>query len=129
MHRQHSSHTLRSLHLGAIHFVLNALLIVAAISLLTAGIIIGDNNWLWIGTSVLAVWIISAFVFFLCSLSWHCPLCMGKVWVRTGCRRHRNLRPALGISYRLGIALCVLFKSRYRCPYCGEPFSTRKAHK
>ena len=109
--------------------MLNACLALTSIGFLVAGIILDQKNLLCFGSVSAALAIVSAFVFFILSLSWHCPLCLGKLWVRTGCRRHRKAKRALGISYRLRIALAVLFSKSYRCPYCGEPFSCRKAHK
>lgn len=122
-------HRLRSLRYAACHFLFNILLFCAGIGLLAAGLITSVVDWQWIGASILLAWALSCAVFFLYSLTWHCPLCMGKLWVNTGCRRHRNASSTLGISYRLHIALSVLFKKQYRCTYCGEPFSTRKAHR
>ena len=51
-----------------------------------------------------------------------CPLCRSGPMSSKGCAKHRNARKILG-SYRLTVALSVLFLNRFRCPYCGE--STR----
>ncbi len=48
-----------------------------------------------------------------------CPLCLGAPLTRTLCVKHRNARSVLG-SYRLGVALAVIFKGSFRCQYCGE---------
>lgn len=129
MHRQQSTHTLRSLRHAAVHFIVNVLTALAAAGLLAAGAMTGDKGLLWSGVAAAAFFAVSTVVFFLATQSWRCPLCLGKLWVRTGCSRHRKVKPALGASYRLGIALSVVFRTYYRCPYCGEPFSSRKAHR
>jgi hypothetical protein len=49
-----------------------------------------------------------------------CPLCMTPVLSSKGCSKHRNSRKALG-SYRLRVALGILFQGSFRCPYCNEP--------
>lgn len=129
MHRQQSVQSLRSLRLGAYHFLLNILLAIAGCGLIAAGLIAGVNEWIWSGSAIMAIWAVSVFAFFILSYSWKCPLCLGRLWVKTGCRRHRKAVQSLGISYRLGVATSALKGKAYRCPYCGEPFSTTKARR
>lgn len=129
MHRQQSIESLRSLKLGACHFMFNILMAIVGLACVIAGLIVQENEWLWTGAAITAIWLLSIALFFIMSYSWTCPLCMGRLWVRTGCRRHRKAHQALGVSYRLGIATAVVFRRAYRCPYCGEPFSTTKTRK
>lgn len=129
MHRQQSTHTLHTLRFAAFHFLFNVLLFLTTLTCFTTGLIIDEKNYLWISVALLAFWILSVGLFFVLNLGWCCPLCLGRIWMKTGARRHRKVKPALGISYRLGIATSVMFKPSYRCPYCGEPFSSRKAHR
>ena len=49
-----------------------------------------------------------------------CPLCMTSVLASRGCAKHRNARTLLG-SYRLRVALAILFRGAFHCPYCHEP--------
>ena len=49
-----------------------------------------------------------------------CPLCQTPVLARNGCAKHRNARTALG-SYRLRVAMAILFRGSFHCPYCHEP--------
>lgn len=49
----------------------------------------------------------------------NCPLCRSGPMSSKGCAKHRNAKSMLG-SYRLMVALSVLFLRRFRCPYCGE---------
>jgi len=51
-----------------------------------------------------------------------CPLCRSGPMSSKRCARHRSARKIFG-SYRLTVALSVIFLNRFRCPYCGE--STR----
>lgn len=48
-----------------------------------------------------------------------CPLCRTPVLAPRFCTKHRLARTFLG-SHRLRVALSVLFKNRFRCPYCNE---------
>jgi len=129
MHRQQSTESLRTLKLGACHFLLNIILALVGCGFLAAGLIVQVNQWIWTGSALMAFWMLSLLLFFILSYSWTCPLCMGRLWVKTGCRRHRKAVQALGVSYRLGVATSVLTGKHYRCPYCGEPFSSTKARK
>jgi hypothetical protein len=49
-----------------------------------------------------------------------CPLCMTPVMETKRCSKHRNAKPFLG-SYRLRVALSIIFKGSFRCPFCHEP--------
>ena len=129
MHRQQSTHSLRSLKLGACQFVFNILLVITGGVFTAVGLIGHVDKWLWTGAIIMALWVVSVFLFFVLSYSWKCPLCLGKIWVNTGCRRHQKAKQALGVSYRLAVASSVLRRKPYRCPYCGESFSTTKTRK
>jgi len=60
----------------------------------------------------------------------HCPLCWTPVLAPKGCTKHRDARKLMG-SHRLRVAVAVLFKNQFRCPYCNEctamefPYSAR----
>ena len=49
-----------------------------------------------------------------------CPLCLTPVLAAKNCAKHRHARSFLG-SHRLRVALAVLFRNSFRCPYCHEP--------
>ena len=48
-----------------------------------------------------------------------CPLCMTPVLASKACSKHRNARTLMG-SHRLRVAVAVLFKGSFTCPYCHE---------
>lgn len=62
----------------------------------------------------------------MCIIQWslaaraRCPLCLTPVLASKGCAKHRNARTVLG-SHRLRVALAILFRGRFLCPYCHEP--------
>ncbi len=129
VHSQQSTKSLCSLRIGAFHYMFNVMLAFVACGCMVAGLVMDAKQWVWGGSVVLAAWVVSLSLFFVMSYSWKCPLCMGRLWVKTGCRRHTKAVQTLGISYRLGAALAIVTGKPYRCPYCGEPFSTTKARK
>ena len=126
MHRQSSTRALKLLRFGALHFLFNFLLLPTAVVLMMIWLVLGNREWLLIGSITVAVLILSVIMFFLIHRMWQCPLCMGRIWIRQGCRRHQKAVTAFGMSCRLGVALSVVKKQSYRCPYCGDPFSSHK---
>ena len=129
MHKQRSLKALRALNIGAYHFVFNILLAIGAIGYFLYSAVLYDERGIMIGGGLAVLWLLSALIFFLKGASLRCSLCMNPVWAGRKCQKHSKAKPALGVSYRLGIALSVIFKGCYRCPYCGESFSARKSRK
>lgn len=120
MHRFQSKSTITRLRFAALFICLKWLLIPATAGILVYSILQHDNRLTWIamglgfGTVCLTIiqWILSSRV--------RCPLCMTPVLAAKRCSKHRNAKKALG-SYRLRVALTVLLKGRFYCPYCHEP--------
>lgn len=50
----------------------------------------------------------------------NCPLCITPVLASKACAKNRHARKVLG-SHRLRVALAILFRNSFRCPYCNEP--------
>ena len=48
-----------------------------------------------------------------------CPLCLTPVLASKDCAKHRRARTFMG-SHRLRVALSILFKNTFHCPYCSE---------
>lgn len=48
-----------------------------------------------------------------------CPLCRTPVLAPKACMKHRRARTVFG-SHRMRVAFAILFKNRFRCPYCNE---------
>jgi hypothetical protein len=119
MHRLPSSHSLRCFRIAALLFLATFLLIGA--SLVTLGLAIFHVNWeyvnLGIGLAVAAPLSLIMRAFFAGQT--RCPLCMTPVLSKRSCAKHRRARKWLG-SYRLVVALTILFRQWFRCPYCNE---------
>jgi len=49
-----------------------------------------------------------------------CPLCLTPVLSHKGCSKHSRAKTFLG-SHRLRVAMAIIFKGSFRCPYCDEP--------
>lgn len=126
MHRQRSKETLFSLRVRAFFFLFNLCLLLLSTSLLIGGLIIHSQKTVNTGGLGLIFASLSSLTFYALSFRWKCPLCMGAVWSRTKCRRNKNAVKFLGLSYRIGVAFSVLLTRPYRCPFCGEKFSSAK---
>ena len=128
-HPQRSPKALFLLRFGAFHFVVNLVLALLSAGFLLFSFIVQSDIFFVLGITLVFLWIISFLVFLLLNHSWSCPICLGRLWLRTGCRRHHKATHYLGVSYRLGIAASAIMSKQYRCPYCGESFSTTKVLK
>ena len=107
----------------------NLLLGISGISVLGYGLFTDERMWLIAGACMLGGWLFSAGIFFIKRSSIRCPLCMGPLWGNQKCQKSSKVKPALGVSYRLGMAKSIVFRGRYRCIYCGEPFDARESRK
>lgn len=126
MFHQRSSRTRRLLVIGALHFFLNQILVIAAVATIGCFFYQGNLEGIYLGLGIAGLWLLSQAIFILRSPKLACSLCMSPIWGGTKSQKHKKVRPALGISYRLGVASAVLFRGWYRCPYCGESFSVWK---
>lgn len=68
----------------------------------------------------LFLWILQWFTADNCK----CQLCQADVMRSSQCSHHKTAKKFLG-SYRLRIAIAVLFKRMFRCAYCGAQFQLR----
>ncbi len=57
----------------------------------------------------------------------NCPLCWTPVLTPKACSKHRDARKLMG-SHRLRVALAILFKNQFRCPYCNESTALELRH-
>ncbi len=119
MHRFHSKSAILRFRFAAVLLCLQCLLVPLAAGILIHAIIQADRQrtFIAIGLGVLA--------FLMIILQWliaaraRCPLCMTPVLTTKDCAKHRNARTFLG-SHRLRVALAILFKASFLCPYCHE---------
>jgi hypothetical protein len=124
MHRQCSQSTLWSLRFMALHFIANLLILSVGTAYLLTGLFTLTKGYAVTGFRTLILWTISVLIFKIWCSPCTCPVCLSRMWINTGCRKHRKSKRFLGISYRLGMALNILVRRPYYCLYCGERFSS-----
>lgn len=120
MHRlPHRSAVVR-FRLASLFIVLAMLLILSAVILLLAGMVRQINDWVLIGGIFIGTALLLLLIQWIMSSRARCPLCVVQPLQRRACSKHREARRLLG-SYRLRVALSILFRGWFRCPYCNEP--------
>jgi predicted LPLAT superfamily acyltransferase len=96
------------------------LAIAVAIVILLVSAFVGDPRLSIAGIALLGATLLFTLIQWMFASAAKCPLCMMPVLSRRGCSRHRHAKSLLG-SQRLRVALSILLKGSFRCPYCNEP--------
>ncbi len=97
--------------------------------LLTSGILIhslvvADTDLTYVALGLIAGCVLVAVIQWAVASRARCPLCHAHSVARNGCSKHRTAKRLCG-SYRLRVAVSVIFKKSFRCPYCGESTAVR----
>jgi hypothetical protein len=106
--------------LVAILICLKWLLILSLIGIFAYSFFIKDRELIIIGIKLAAVAGILFLVRVLYAPTCKCPLCRVPMLSGQSCSRNIKAKTFLG-SYRLRVALDILFLNKFRCPYCNEP--------
>ena len=96
------------------------LAVAAAIGFLLVSAMRADPRLSITGLSLLGATLLFTVIQWMFASAAKCPLCMMPVLSRKGCSRHRQAKSLFG-SQRLRVALSILLKGSFRCPYCNEP--------
>lgn len=128
MHRFHSISVIFRFKVASLLLCAKYLLAPAALGLLIYSLVIGDPRLILVGYGLVMLTILAIFIQWLAGSRARCPLCMTPVLVKKECSKHRHSKPLLG-SYRLPVALGVLFRGKFVCPYCHEPSVMEVRHR
>ena len=119
MHHPSSNNTILRFRIAALLLFGNYLLALVAVGLLIPSLIAYNRQWIMVGLSLVILSLTFVVAQWMAASRSGCPLCSTPVLSPRSCVKHRRSRTALG-SYRLRVALAILFKNRFRCPYCNE---------
>jgi len=119
MHHPRSICDVRRLRLASLLLLGNRMLILTAGSLLLVSFFANDQHLMVFGSILVATSFVLIIVQWIVALHAGCPLCRTPVLAPMGCAKHRKAKWLLG-SYKLRVALSIMFKERFRCPYCNE---------
>jgi hypothetical protein len=120
MHRFQSSSTLIRLRFAALLLGLKYLLVPTAVGLLIGAIFYDSRQWMLVAVGLGGFTILTMILQWILASRPRCPLCLTPILASKRCSKHRKARTTLG-SHRLRVALAILFRGRFLCPYCHEP--------
>lgn len=120
MHRLRTKSAIHRLRLAAFLLCLQLILTPLAVCFLIHSFVIHDRELILIALGTIFLMLLLLILRCLIARKTHCPLCMTPVLATRGCAKHRHARTFFG-SHRLRVALAILFRNSFRCPYCHEP--------
>ena len=119
MHHPRSTSAILRFRLAACLLVGNCLLAGVAGYLLVRSLMTQNFQWTMIGSGFVALILLLVIAQWIAASRTRCPLCCTPVLAPMRCAKHRRARMLLG-SHRLRVALAILFKNQFRCPFCNE---------
>lgn len=120
MHRFRSKSVIIRFQTVSVLILLKVLLVPSSLVILLYGIIINEREHIFLGAIVAGVTVILSVTQWVLAARTRCPLCLTPVLADKDCSKNRNAKTLFG-SYRLRVALSILLKGSFRCPYCNEP--------
>ena len=90
-----------------------------AVGLLVQSMWLGNLHLTMAGSGVVVISLLLVIPLWTQGYHTNCPLCWTPVLAPKGCAKHRDARKLMG-SHCLRVALAILFRNQFRCPYCNE---------
>ena len=119
MHKLHNTSSVFRFRVTALLVCVKAALILVTLAIYAYSFAFHSREHATLGliltASILALFLIR----FAIASSCQCPLCRVSVLSQNFCSKNNKARNLLG-SYRLRVALQILLKNCFRCPYCNE---------
>lgn len=120
MHRLHSKGAINRMRFAAVLLCAKCVMFPMAAAVLIYALLFQDRQLLMVAAGAFLLGGLVVIVQWIVSQRTQCPLCMTPVLAKKGCTKHRSAKSFLG-SHRLRVALAILLKGSFRCPYCNEP--------
>jgi hypothetical protein len=124
MHHPRSISAARRLRIASLLLLANRILILAGGGMLLGSISASNHHLMVIGSILVAISLVLIIAQWIAASRAGCPLCRTPVLAPMSCVKHRKARRLLG-SYKLRVALSIMFMERFRCPYCNEARGSR----
>ena len=119
MHHLRSSSDVRHFRVAAYLLIFICLLVLVATGLLVESWWLSNFQLTMAGSCVALLSFVLVIPLLTQGYHTNCPLCWTPVLASMACSKHRDARKLMG-SHRLRVALAILFKDHFRCPYCNE---------
>ncbi len=120
MHRLHSKGAITRMRFAALLLCAKCVMFPVAAVVLVYALLFQEQPILMVAVGLFLLGGLVVIVQWIVSQHTQCPLCMTPVLAKKGCTKHRSAKSFLG-SHRLRVALAILLKGSFRCPYCNEP--------
>jgi len=120
MHRLPSTQSVYRFRLAAVLLCVKCLSFPIALGALVLFLINENYAIARFGVSLMALALLVALLQWLLAARTSCPLCKTSVLAKKHCMTHRHARTFLG-SYRLRVAIAIILRNSFHCPYCHEP--------
>jgi hypothetical protein len=120
MHHLRSRSIIHRFRIAAFLLCLRFVLAPASAGVLIYSVSRSDKQLTLVAAGLFVVMILSMALQCWAATRANCPLCMTAVLASRHCAKSRHARAVLG-SHRLHVALSILFRKSFRCPYCNEP--------
>lgn len=119
MHQFRSKSTILRFKTASLLLCLRCLLAPLASVTFIYAVLEDDRKLTYISIGMGVAAILSAILLWILAVRARCPLCLTPVLASKDCAKHRRARTFMG-SHRLRVALSILFKNTFHCPYCSE---------
>jgi hypothetical protein len=119
MHRFPSKSVIARFKFAALLLCFGFLMVPVVAGTLAYSIMTDDAGLTKIAIALLALTVLVGILQCLVAARTRCPLCMTPVLASKRCSKHRNARTLLG-SHRMRVAVAILFRNGFKCPYCHE---------
>jgi len=127
MHHLRSLTAIVHFRLSALIWVINCLLPLLAVGLLIQSVMTDSAHSALLGSGLLTLSLVMVIPQWAASSHTGCPLCWTPVLASKRCAKHRHAKTLMG-SHRLRVAVAILCKNQFRCPYCNESTALELPH-
>ena len=124
MHSLPNSSAVRRFRFAALLLLVKWLLVIVSVVFVGYLVIAERKDLSYIVINLMGITLLISVSHWVVSLRARCPLCLVPSFSHQQCSKSRDVRNLLG-NYRLFVALDVLCKGSFRCPYCGESTAIR----
>lgn len=128
MHRFRSKSVIVRFKFAAFLLCLKYIFPSVAVAFLLASILTNDDGQTHIAISLGGLTLLCMAIQCILARRALCPLCMTPVLANKLCSKHRNAKKLFG-SHRLRVAVSVLSKGSFTCPYCHEASEMKVRHR
>ena len=120
MHRLRSRSAVVRFRIAALLLCARFVLYPATAGLLAYSLIITNRHLMMLAIGLAGLAVMTVLLQWIVAQRTNCPLCITPVLANRQCSKNRRARTFMG-SHRLRVALAILFRNSFRCPYCNEP--------